>query len=208
VSEGDGRTARRSSTRAKIRRAAVVLMSERGYSSTSLDDVAERAGVAKGSIFYNFHSKAALGADVVRTCSEAIADAVRTASAGREGWDALDAATLAVARFVDATPAEAQIVLNELFRPGRPWDAERREIRTALVAPLEVVLRGVHEERLAAGLTRRVSMEHREMVAVTLLGALIVASLDRAVFTPERSVEDVHQALLETISGLRATPLD
>jgi AcrR family transcriptional regulator len=202
----DGRTARRSSTRDKIRRAAVALISERGYTDTSIDDIAELAGVSKGSVFYNFGSKATLGADVVWTCANAIADVVRKAVVDEHGWAGLSAATLAVSKLVDASPAEAQVVINELFRPGRPWDAQRREIRTALVAPMAAVLEEVHAERRAAGMAPAVTFEHREMVALTLLGGLIVAALDRAAFSPERPIEDVNQALLQTVSGLRAEP--
>lgn len=199
----DGRTARRSATRDKIRRAAVALISERGYTDTSIDDIAEQAGVSKGSVFYNFGSKAALGADVVRTCADAIADVVKEAVKEEHGWAGLSAATLAVTKLVDASPAEAQVVLNELFRPGRPWDAERREIRTALVAPLAAVLEEVHAERHTLGLAPAVTFEHRELVALTLLGGLIVVALDRAAFSPQMPIENVHEALLQTVSGLR-----
>jgi len=207
-SPADGRTARRSSTREKIRRAALALISERGYTDTSIDEIAELAGVSKGSVFYNFGSKANLGADVVRTCADAIADVVREAVVDEHGWAGLSAATLAVTKLVDASPAEAQVVLNELFRPGRPWDAERRDIRTALVAPLAAVLEEVHAERRAAGMAPAVTFEHREMVALALLGGLIVVALDRAAFSPERPLEDVNEALLQTVSGLRADPRD
>jgi AcrR family transcriptional regulator len=204
----DGRTARRSSTRDKVRRAAVALISERGYTDTTIDDIAEKAGVSKGSVFYNFGSKASLGADVVRTCAAAIADVVREAVVDEHGWAGLSAATLAVTKFVDRSPAEAQVVINELFRPSRPWDAERRDIRTALVAPLAAVLEEVHVERHAPGPAPAVTPEHREMVALTILGGLIVVALDRAAFSPERPIEDVHQALLQTVSGLRAERRD
>ncbi|RKY95393.1 MAG: hypothetical protein DRQ06_03760 [Candidatus Hydrothermota bacterium] len=45
------------STRDIILKAAKELFAERGYYSTTVDDVAERAGVAKGSIYTYFNSK-------------------------------------------------------------------------------------------------------------------------------------------------------
>ena len=39
--------------------AALALFSERGYSATRLEDVAERAGVAKGTVYLYFASKEA-----------------------------------------------------------------------------------------------------------------------------------------------------
>ena len=50
----DGRVARRQGTREAIMDAATELFAARGVTSTSIDDIAERAGIAKGSIYYNF----------------------------------------------------------------------------------------------------------------------------------------------------------
>ena len=53
----DGHAARRRGTRAQVIEAAVRLVAERGFSATSVDDIALAAGVAKGSVYYNFGSK-------------------------------------------------------------------------------------------------------------------------------------------------------
>jgi AcrR family transcriptional regulator len=51
------RTSRTTDTRAKIVSAAAELLAEVGYTATSLDEVAERAGLTKGTIYYHFDSK-------------------------------------------------------------------------------------------------------------------------------------------------------
>src|SRR4030088_2552948 len=50
-------TARRQATRQKLYAAAVPLIAEQGFSATTVDEIAERAGVAKGTVYYNFASK-------------------------------------------------------------------------------------------------------------------------------------------------------
>ncbi|MBU4188117.1 MAG: TetR family transcriptional regulator, partial [Actinobacteria bacterium] len=55
--KADGRVARRQGTRELIMAAATELFAARGVTSTSIDDIAEAAGIAKGSIYYNFESK-------------------------------------------------------------------------------------------------------------------------------------------------------
>jgi AcrR family transcriptional regulator len=52
-------------TRAAILHAAAEVFDERGYGSTSLDVVADTAGVTKGALYFHFPSKAALADAVI-----------------------------------------------------------------------------------------------------------------------------------------------
>ncbi len=66
-SKHPARRARRKDVRpSEIREAALALFSERGFAATRLDDVAERAGVGKGTIYLYFPNKEALFRAVVR----------------------------------------------------------------------------------------------------------------------------------------------
>jgi len=64
----------RSATLDRLFEAAVELLGERGYSGATIDDIVERAGVAKGTVYYHFRSKselvAALLDDGLRTLSD------------------------------------------------------------------------------------------------------------------------------------------
>src|SRR3954469_5265697 len=57
---------RRRATRQKLYEAAVTLIAEQGFSSTTVDEIAERAGVAKGTVYYNFASKTELFEELLR----------------------------------------------------------------------------------------------------------------------------------------------
>ncbi len=61
------RAARAAETRAAIIEAAVEEFIARGYAATRLDDVAKRAGVAKGTIYLHFTDKEALFQELIRT---------------------------------------------------------------------------------------------------------------------------------------------
>lgn len=200
----DGRSARRGATRERLLGAGLELFAERGYSATSVDHVADRAGVSKGTVFYNFGSKQGLGAQVVRAATDRIAAVAEQARAGLAGWDALNTVVLALLEAFDADPAAGQVLLTELFRNERPWHQDLPAARAALVAPLAGVITEVHAERRDSGHTQaRPGPEHFEMVAVAVLGALAFSALDRAAFHPERSVAEVQSALMATISGLQ-----
>ena len=200
----DGRTARRQASRERLLAAGLALFAERGYSATSVDDVAERAGVSKGTVFYNFGSKQGLGIQVVQEATGRIAAVAEAARATHQGWDALNALVLAMMRAFDADPDTCQVLFTELFRGERPWSAELPVARATLVAPVAAVVAEVHAERRAAGRTAASPTDdHFEMVAVAILGALVFSSLDRSTYHPQRSVEDVQSALMVTISGLQ-----
>jgi AcrR family transcriptional regulator len=48
---------RRAQTRAKLLKAAGAVFARRGYHAATLDEIAQRAGVSKGALYYNFASK-------------------------------------------------------------------------------------------------------------------------------------------------------
>ncbi|MEO8849410.1 MAG: TetR/AcrR family transcriptional regulator [Casimicrobiaceae bacterium] len=56
--------------RAKVLAAALSLIREKGYSSTSVDDLCTHAGVTKGAFFHYFKSKDALGVAVANHWSD------------------------------------------------------------------------------------------------------------------------------------------
>jgi len=62
---GPRRSARAAGTRERIIDAAAQLLGDKGYGATSLDEVAEVAGVTKTTVYYHFDSKEDLYAAVV-----------------------------------------------------------------------------------------------------------------------------------------------
>ncbi len=48
---------RRAQTRARLLKAAGAIFAKRGYHDATLDEIAQRAGVSKGALYYNFASK-------------------------------------------------------------------------------------------------------------------------------------------------------
>lgn len=53
-------TARRDATRKQILDAAAEVFTEKGFDGASIDHIVERAGVARGTLYYNFESKEAI----------------------------------------------------------------------------------------------------------------------------------------------------
>lgn len=75
---------RRAATVQAILRAARGLFAEAGFEATSIDDIASRAGVAKGAVYHHFRSKEAVFVAVLEAVQAGLAsDLARRAARGR-----------------------------------------------------------------------------------------------------------------------------
>ncbi|MCX4822491.1 TetR/AcrR family transcriptional regulator [Streptomyces sp. NBC_01142] len=196
----DSTSTRRRATRAKLYEAAVTLIAEQGFSATTVDEIAERAGVAKGTVYYNFKSKTELFEELLRygvgllTLSLQNA-ADETADRGGTKVEALDAMIRAGLVFIERYPAFTQLYVAELWRTNRAWQSTLLVVRQQAVAVVETVLReavenGELSEEIDVGLT-----------AAALVGMVLVAALDWQAFQRERSLDDVHAALSRLLHG-------
>lgn len=74
-------------TRARLIRAGMELLTERGFGSTGLDELLREVGVPKGSFYYYFQSKDAFGAAVIDGYARYFADKLeRHFGAAGETW--------------------------------------------------------------------------------------------------------------------------
>lgn len=145
-SAASGGSTRREATRQKLYEAAVTLIAEQGFSATTVDEIAERAGVAKGTVYYNFASKSVLFEELLRHGVGLLTASLREAADGtaREGGskvDALDAMIRAGLVFIDRYPAFTQLYVAELWRTNRTWQSTLMVVRQQAVAVVEDVLR-------------------------------------------------------------------
>ncbi|MEU0403856.1 TetR/AcrR family transcriptional regulator [Streptomyces sp. NPDC006197] len=196
----DSSSTRRQATRTKLYEAAVTLIAEQGFSATTVDEIAERAGVAKGTVYYNFKSKTELFEELLRHGVSLLAASLRaaaeeTAERGGSRVDALDAMIRAGLVFIDRYPAFTQLYVAELWRTNRAWNSTLLVVRQEAVAVVEGVLR----EGVAAGeLSEEIDVQ---LTAAALVGMVLVAALDWQAFQSERSLDDVHAALSRLLHG-------
>ncbi|EST34532.1 TetR family transcriptional regulator [Streptomycetaceae bacterium MP113-05] len=191
---------RRSATRQKLYEAAVTLIAEQGFSATTVEEIAERAGVAKGTVYYNFASKTELFEGLMRHGVELLRNelrraAERTTEAGGGRVDALDAMIRAGLEFIERYPAFTQLYVAELWRTNRAWRSTLTVVRREVVEVVEQVLRaGVVEDEFS----KEIDIP---LTAAALVGMVLVAALDWQSFQPERSLDEVHGALSLLLQG-------
>lgn len=189
VARPDGRVARRVGTRESIMDAATGLFAARGVTSTSIDDIATAAGIAKGSIYYNFKSKAGLVEEIMARNSALLADVMRDATQGRTGTALRDEVVRVLLRLVQENASAARVMVTELFRTERSWRESIEKWRALALSPLIDDLRAGGADPVVAGVQ-----------AASIVGATLMAGLEWLVFHPERSYEQVTSAVLGTLS--------
>ena len=126
---------RRVATLEALLQAAVIVLARKGFVATSLQDVADAAGVSKGAVFYHFKSKDELVQQVLTRCGVVLRQAAQTA------WEG------------PGTPAErVRATLRAL------WLARRTQ-RPEMAVMADMIALGVHDERVRAAVARFLSEE-------------------------------------------------
>ncbi|HWS33019.1 MAG TPA: TetR family transcriptional regulator [Actinoplanes sp.] len=189
----DGRSRRRADTRQKLYEAAVQLIAEQGFSATTVDDIALRAKVAKGTVYYNFKSKTDLFEELLRHGVGLLTEQFRTAVAGLPPREALRALIRAQLEYIRTYRAFAQLLLSEMWRTNREWQQTLILLREQAIGVIaETVRAGVDSGDLPADLDVRVA-------SAALFGVGLVVAVDWLVFQPDRPIEDVEESLLAIV---------
>ena len=183
----------RANTKQRIAEAAVRVAARHGISGASMDEIAEEAGVAKGSLYYNFDSKDAIFERVMRDGFELLASAIDGARASARAEVIVRAVAAATLETLRAHPELARIMAAEAFRTDRPWSETIELARGSVIVRYRDVLRA---GRIAAGDSPERASELTETAGAAFFGALAGAALDWLLFRGDQDVEDVLDQVL------------
>ncbi|WDZ91975.1 TetR/AcrR family transcriptional regulator [Nocardiopsis sp. HUAS JQ3] len=191
---------RREATRRRLFEAAVTLISEQGYGATTVDEIAERAGVAKGTVYYNFGGKGELYAALmewgVTRLAGTLKGAVPPPGAGAAPREALAAVLRAGVEFIGEHESLARLLMAEAWRTNRAWYATVLQIRTEAIG----VITGLLDDLASEG-SLRPDLD-TGLAGSALFGMVVTVALDWRTLQPGRPVEEVHTALARMVGGL------
>lgn len=180
----------------RILEAAADVFAECGFERAKVDDIAERAGVAKGTIYYHFQGKdelfCALIADLMQRLIARWEQAVATAP---DPVERLRGRVEALSRFLLANRRFAVMLLTEA------WGNEaRQQVFRAHLRELIRVLERVLREGVQAGVF---AVRDTDTAAAGLFGAVSVAVL-HAVLAGDAVDEDriVGQIVDQALQGV------
>lgn len=180
-------------TRAALLTAALAIISKKGYSATTVDEICKQAGIAKGSVYYYFKTKEEIGACILQeqtTQLVALLQACKTAGAERDseagvshesagqrtetGIDARQVLTAMLAAFSDfafSNPPFTHFLMRELWREERAWSttmqAREQEVIELIAQEIRLGQReGIYRKEIDA-----------TFAAISIIGMVITNTL-------------------------------
>jgi AcrR family transcriptional regulator len=157
--------ARAALAREAVLQAALDQLAVGGYASASISAIARRAGLATGSVYRHFHSKADLFAEVFRVAAQREVD-VLASIRGETPEQRLAACVEAFVRRALAEPVRAYALIAEPIDPA--VEAERLTFRRAYADLFE---RALHDGIRAGELPA----QDAQLAATAIVGALAEA---------------------------------
>jgi AcrR family transcriptional regulator len=180
-------------TRSLLLEVARENFTEHGYAATSIDDIIQQAGVARGALYHNFPGKEALFRAVYETVeAEVVARVMAAAASQTSPWDAVRAGLSA---FLDAClePSFRRIVVLDSV------SVLQSEVLEVGIDPHELpMLRTVLTPLLGTGTFGGIAIDALTYVA---LGGLYGASLYIARAADPRAARTQVDVVLDTLIG-------
>jgi AcrR family transcriptional regulator len=182
---------RSDATKRRLYDAAMELIGERGFTDASVDEIVDRAGVAKGTVYYHFAGKAELVEALIADRMKPLAEKFRAAAAANEDdpAGAIEAIVRAELEFLLEHRSFSKLLLTEMWREDRVWRTTLVTFRTQLMT----VIREVIEQGVASGVFR--DDVDPAFGASALFGMTATVALDWLAFEPEKPLEDVHDQI-------------
>jgi AcrR family transcriptional regulator len=138
---------------------ALELFAQRGYRSTTMDDIAEAAGVTKPLVYQHFSSKRALYLELVNSIAQELLLAVRSAVMQAEGpRQQVEMGFAAYFRLVVSREAEFRLLYGRDHADDKELGRALRTVEDAIAEAIEPLI--------AAGLDD----DHRRLLAYAVVG--------------------------------------
>ncbi|WP_208027192.1 TetR/AcrR family transcriptional regulator [Rhabdothermincola sediminis] len=129
---------------------ALRVFGQHGYHHTSMNEIADRAGVTKPVLYQHFRSKRELYLEVLRDVGGRLRDAVGKAVATAEGpRQQVESGFLAYFRWVAATRGGFDVLFAGETRRDREFTAEALKVETEVADAIAqlIVVEGLSDER-------------------------------------------------------------
>lgn len=190
------RPGRTNATKQKLFEASMELIGERGAAGVTVDEIAAAAGVSKGTVYYNFGSKADLIAQLLRYGVDILM--ARLLSVEDDSADPLLAMDEMIGQAMDFMaeyPSFARLWVSENWRTPSEWQDTFAELRGRLLGVIGSAIEAVAARYPVDPGISRGSLE------TAIFGACFVVGLDRQTYNPERTRAQSVAAIMASMRG-------
>lgn len=180
--------------RLPIFEAAVAVFSEKGFARATMEEIAKRVGIAKGTLYNNYRSKKELFLSLIEEGIERLESAVGREVARREDIAGkLEALIGAQLSFFEEYRDYCKLLLSEVWGLGTRWEEQVERLRSGYLR----TIRDLIERGQAEGVIRK-NLE-ADAAATAVFGAVAAAALNAFVFETRYRYESILQTLKELL---------
>lgn len=176
-----------------IYEAALKVFSEYGFERSTMDDIAEVAGIAKGTIYYNYRSKRELFLAIIDDAIDKMTDRMEKIIENPGDVSLkLEKIIEVQLNFYDEYKNYCKVLLSEvLWSLGGHWQEEAEKVRQKIFGQVEkVVAGGIEQGNLSPELSSKT-------VSSALFGMTVVTGFNYFLFEKNYSLENVKKDLQE-----------
>lgn len=190
---------RRTESRGKVFTAGMELVGRHGPDGVTVEQIAAEAGVAKGTVYYQFGSKQALVGALLDHGFALMLEALEPGMTQDDPVQGLRQVISSALEFVDAEPNFVKLWITEAWRPNSPWLGQLLAMRSQLLQ--SIVDQLVRIDQAHPELPGRDADQHTA-VALALFGATYTMALNRQVPGAETVAQGVE---VDTVMSLVTT---
>lgn len=183
---------RTTASRARLFTAAMDLVGDVGPDKVTVDEIAAAAGVAKGTVYYQFGSKNELIRGLIDHGYSVMRDALLEPASAEDPMVAIEGMIRATLDFLDEYGSFAKLWHSEMWLAESPWGEQLRQMRREILALISQSLARLGAPR---------SGIRPEVFAITLFGAAYITGMDARLGNDEIPTEDRVAALMATVRG-------
>jgi len=175
-----------------ILQAAIKVFSERGFEKATVDEIAERAGIAKGTVYYHFASKKQLFLALIEDGVDRMDQVLRAETTGCNTLKEVLTRVIAVEiDFVKEYKDYSKVFLSEVWGLENYWQKEAEHVRARLIGFLkEALAKGRDRGELKPGL-------NLTAVATSLYGMVFVTGLYFFIFEQDFAYNELVNSIQE-----------
>ncbi|WP_040283876.1 TetR/AcrR family transcriptional regulator [Tessaracoccus massiliensis] len=183
---------RTTASRARLFNAAMDLVGAIGPDKVTVDAIAAAAGVAKGTVYYQFGSKTELIRGLIDHGYSVMREALLEPAAAEDPMAAIEGMIRATLDFLDEHASFAKLWHSEMWLAESPWGEQLRRMRGEILDMISQSL---------ARLGTSSSGIRPAVFATTLFGAAYITGMDAQLGNDEIPTEDRVAALMATVRG-------
>lgn len=195
VAASTRRPGRTNKTQMKLFEAAMEIMSTKGSSATTVEEVALQAGVSKGTVYYNFGSKKTMVDQLLQYGAKLLLQSMEAGPHQPDPREQVRQAIYTAFTYLDAHSGFARLWISEVWKGESNWSDAMLSVRGDIMSFIESMIRRIPERYTVD------TAQDPKAIAVAIFGATFMLSMDTEVHSARRTSEDSTRAVMLLVDG-------